>query len=151
MERFINKNMSDHSNTWIPTITISTKHRPAFTCSSYQQYLVISYNMTSDPFKPARFSQPCPCSGSLDGCMCHWALPGGNEVLGQVDAHWCSCDSDMAITCPIQLAPDFNLSSWHLPDLVDLSTLTTNDRANQLQEDRVKTDQVSLMEKLISM
>lgn len=70
----------------------------------------------------------------------HWALPGGNEVLGQVDADWCSCDSDMTVTCPVQLAADLDLSSWHLPDLVDLSALTANDRADQLWKNRGETD-----------
>lgn len=66
-------------------------------------------------------------SDSLGGCMCHWTLPGGNEVLGQVDADRCSCDSDMTITRPVQLAADLDLSSRYLPDLVDLSALTAND------------------------
>lgn len=41
----------------------------------------------------------------------NWTLPGGNEVLGQVDADWCSCDGDMPVACPIQLAADLDLSS----------------------------------------
>lgn len=142
--------MSEHSNAWIPTRHYYPAHNTDLLCASYQQHLITTYSTAFDPFKSVLFCQACACNDSLDGCVCHWALPGGNEVLGQVDAHWCSCDSDMAIACPVQLAPDFNLSSWHLPDLVDLSALTTNDRANQLREDRVETDQVSLMEKLIT-
>ena len=57
----------------------------------------------------------------------HQVLPGGNEVLGQVDADRRSCDSDMAVSRPVQLAADLDLSSGHLPDLVDLSALTADD------------------------
>ncbi|KAG7228187.1 hypothetical protein INR49_013350 [Caranx melampygus] len=72
-------------------------------------------------------------SGQDDG-ICYWASPGGNEVLGQVDADGCSCYGDVAVGRPVQLAADLDLSSRHLPDLVDLSALTTNDRADQLQK-----------------
>lgn len=68
------------------------------------------------------------CGHSSDGCSL--GLPGGNEVLGQVDADRCSCDGDMPVTRPIQLTPDLDLSSRHLPDLVDLSTLTADDGAD---------------------
>lgn len=65
--------------------------------------------------------------------MCARALPGGNEVLGQVDADRCSCDRDMAVARPVQLAADLYLRSRHLPDLVDLSALAADDRADQLR------------------
>lgn len=82
------------------------------------------------------FCLACTRIDSLHGCACHWLLPGGNEVLGQVDADRCSCDSDMTVTCPVQLAADLDLSSWHLPDLIDLSALTADDRADQLQKEQ---------------
>ena len=65
--------------------------------------------------------------------MCARALPGGNEVLGQVDADRCSCDRDMAVARPVQLAADLDLRTRHLPDLVDLSALAADDRADQLR------------------
>ncbi len=46
----------------------------------------------------------------------------------------------MAVTCPVQLAADLDLSSWHLPDLVDLSALTADDRADQLRNNRGETE-----------
>ena len=98
-------------------------------------YHLSLHRITSDPFKPMCFS----CSDSLGDCSA--ALPGGNEVLGQVDADRCSCNSDMTVACPVQLAADLDLSSRHLPDLIDLGSLTADYRANQLQESRVETDQ----------
>lgn len=68
------------------------------------------------------------CSDSLDGCVLD--LPGGNEVLGQVDADRRSRDGDVAVACPVQLAPDLDLSSGHLPDLVDLGSLAADDRTD---------------------
>lgn len=79
--------------------------------------------------------------------MCARALPGGNEVLGQVDADRCSCDHDMAVARPVQLAADLYLRSRHLPDLVDLSALAADDRADQLRENRGRDGWVSVMEK----
>lgn len=67
---------------------------------------------------------------------CSRALPGGNEVLGQVDADRRSCDRDMAVARPVQLAADLDLRPRHLPDLVDLSALAADDRADQLRENR---------------
>lgn len=67
-------------------------------------------------------------SDSWDGCLP--GLPGGNEVLGQVDADRCSRDGDVAVACPVQLAPDLDLGSGHLPDLVDLGSLTADDRTD---------------------
>lgn len=61
------------------------------------------------------------------------ALPGGNEVLGQVDADRRPCDGDVAVARAVQLAADLDLSPRHLPDLVDLSALTADDGADQLQ------------------
>lgn len=79
------------------------------------------------------------CIDSLDGRPL--GLPGGNEVLGQVDADRCSCDSDMTVTCSVQLAANLDLSSRHLPDFVDLSSLAADDRADQLRESKGETDQ----------
>lgn len=74
------------------------------------------------------------CSDSLGGC---WpGLPGGNEVLGQVDADRRSRDGDVAVACPVQLAPDLDLGSGHLPDLVDLGSLTADDRTDELRRSR---------------
>lgn len=71
----------------------------------------------------------------------HRVLPRGNEVLGQIDADRCSCDGDMTVTCSVQLAADLDLSSGHLPDLVDLSALPAYDRADQLKGE--KKEQIS--------
>lgn len=126
------------------TVAMSFLYNQAFTHSleaNYPQHKEIPhyhlslYSITFGPFKPMYFT----CSDSLDGCSL--GLPGGNEVLGQVDADRCSCDSDMSVTCPVQLAADLDLSSRHLPDLVDLSPLTADDRADQLQRSRGETDQ----------
>lgn len=73
------------------------------------------------------------CSDSSEGCPP--ALPGGNEVLGQVDADRRSRDGDVAVARPVQLAPDLDLGSGHLPDLVDLGSLTADDRTDELREE----------------
>lgn len=64
------------------------------------------------------------------------ASPGGNEVLGQVDADRRSRDRDVAVARPVQLAADLDLSPRHLPDLVDLGALAADDGADQLRNDR---------------
>lgn len=68
------------------------------------------------------------------------ALPGGDEVLGQVYADWCACNGDVTVTGPVQLAANLDLSPRHLPDLIDLSALPADDRAYQLQEIDRQTD-----------
>lgn len=62
------------------------------------------------------------------------ALPGGDEVLGQVDTDWCASDGDVSVIGSVQLAADLYLSPRHLPDLIDLSALSADDRAYQLQD-----------------
>lgn len=80
------------------------------------------------PFlKPIFSTRTVPVDG---GPLC---LPGGNEVLGQVYADRRPCDGHMTVARPVQLAADLDLSSRHLPDLVDLGSLTADDRADQLR------------------
>lgn len=113
----------------IPTRPIRSQHK------EIPHYHLSLYGITPDLFKPI-FSTRCD---SLGGCpLC---LPGGNEVLGQVDADRCSCDGNMTVARPVQLTADLDLSSRHLPDLVDLGSLTADDRADQLQGSRGRTEE----------
>lgn len=92
--------------------------------------IITDHSMASPltPFlKPIFSTRTAPVDG---GPLC---LPGGNEVLGQVDADRRPCDGHMTVARPIQLAADLDLSSRHLPDLVDLGSLTADDRADQLR------------------
>ena len=93
--------------------------------------------MTFDPRGTAS-----PCVDSLDGCACCRVSPGGNEVLGQVDVDRRSCDSDMAVTCPVQLAADLDLRA---PDTCLISLILVpwrpmmepiSCRGNRGEEDR---------------
>lgn len=108
----------------IPTRPISPRHK--------KKPSSLLYGITFDLslFQPL-FST---CSAPVDGGpLC---LPGGNEVLGQVDADRRPCDGHMAVARPVQLAADLDLSSRHLPDLVDLGSLTADDRADQLRQSK---------------
>lgn len=66
-----------------------------------------------------------------------WSLPGGDEVLGEVDADRGAGDGDVPVTSAVQLAADLDLSAWHLPDFVDLGALSADDWADELW--KVKT------------
>ena len=55
------------------------------------------------------------------------ALPGGDEVLGQVDADGSARDGDVAVAGAIELAADLDLGSRHLADLIDLGALAPDD------------------------
>jgi len=55
------------------------------------------------------------------------ALPGGDEVLGQVDADGRARDGDVPVAGAVQLAADLDLRARHLPDLIDLGALAPDD------------------------
>ena len=63
------------------------------------------------------------------GCC---VLPGSDEVLGQVDADWCSSDGHVSVAAAVQLAAYLDLRTRHLANLVDLGALAPDDGANQL-------------------
>lgn len=63
-------------------------------------------------------------------------LPGIDEVLGNVDTGWWACDRDLAHGWAISGAGNFDVSSRHLTNLIDLAALPSNYAANKLQGER---------------
>lgn len=63
-------------------------------------------------------------------------LPGIDEVLGDVDTGWRACDRDLADSWAISSAGNFDVSSRHLTNLIDLAALPSNYAANKLQGER---------------
>lgn len=73
------------------------------------------------------------------GCSPSTVLPGIDEVLGNVDTSWWACDRDLAHGWAINGAGNFDVSSRHLTDLIDLAALSSNYAANKLQRKKTGT------------
>lgn len=58
--------------------------------------------------------------------------PGVDEVLGQADAGGGASDGDLPIRGALHRVGDLDLSPRHLPDLIDLGTLTADDAPDQI-------------------
>lgn len=72
------------------------------------------------------------CRALLDVDTLATVLPGIDEVLGDVDAGWRACDRDLAHGWAISGAGNFDVSSRHLTNLIDLAALSSNYAANKL-------------------
>lgn len=60
-------------------------------------------------------------------------LPWSDQVLSQVDGYRRAGDGDVTIAGAVDLTADLDLSARHLPDLIYLGALATDDWANQLR------------------
>ena len=69
-------------------------------------------------------------------------LPGINEVLSHTDARWRACDRDLAHGGSISGAGYFDVSSWYLANLIDLTALSANNAANELGEETAEVKEM---------
>lgn len=67
------------------------------------------------------------CVGLLHQSLPSGYLPRGDQVLSQVDGDRCPCDGDVTVAGAVDLTADLDLSPRHLPDLVYLGALATDD------------------------